>query len=710
MTLRILPLLGLLLVSFGASAGEPSTSWDPFMEIPRAPEVQNAMAASRGVVRAPRARAVRWDLENQRGFVRVGSEWVVIDLEGCTRLEGEDLPSPPRAKPSEEDASSRRAGDRRGARPARGRQATTAFAAEGGWSARHEDFNVILVGPDGAERAVTTEGTSRERFGTASWVYGEELGQDSAMWFSPDGTTLAFYAFDVTDVPDYYLLDGLTSLRTTVMDEAYPKPGDSNPIAGIRIHDIESESTITVDVGEDSDQYIYDVVFSPDSRYLLFHRMNRLQNQLELIVADLSTGATRTLIEETQPTWVAHDPELRWLEDGRRFLWSTERSGYRTYELWDVENGRLAVLGPGTFATNGIFELTEDSDLPGGGHLFFTGRSTEHPLNQQLYSVNLDGSEFMQLTGDALSHSGFEVAPDASAVVAIGQAWNQAPQLLLYCKGAPQPLLLQESDLSRLEKSGLRPSELFSFQTADGTETCYGRIHYPSDFDPEQRWPILVDVYGGPESSALRNTFEVSNPMTEFGFVMVQIDNRGTEGRSKAFEGATYLKLGIVDLDDQAQGIRTLLERHDYLDGDRVGITGHSYGGYMSALALLRHPEVFQVGVAGAPVTDWRNYDTIYTERYMRTPEENLENYDASSCVELAKNLEGRLLLLHGMVDDNVHPSNSWQLVNKLQGMDIPFEMLFFPNSAHGIWSPASRSAKWSFLVDELVGPGETDR
>ena len=147
----------------------------------------------------------------------------------------------------------------------------------------------MLVGPDGAERAITTEGTSRERFGTASWVYGEELGQDSAMWFSPDGGTLAYYAFDVTDVPDYYLLDGLTSLRTTVMDEAYPKPGDSNPIAGIRIHDIDSESTTVVDVGEDPDQYIYDVSFTPDSRFLLFHRMNRLQNHLELVVADLDT-------------------------------------------------------------------------------------------------------------------------------------------------------------------------------------------------------------------------------------------------------------------------------------------------------------------------------------------------------------------------------------------------------------------------------------
>ena len=703
MSSRILPLLGLVFCSLGVQAPGADTAWDPFMEIPRAAEVQKATAASRGAIRAPRPRAVRWDLENRLGFVRVDSKWLVIDLDGCTLVEGDQQPTAPRAKSSDADAPER--GGRRGARPARGRQATTAFAAQGGWSARHQDFNVVLVGPDGSERAVTTDGTSRQRFGTASWVYGEELGQDSAMWFSPDGRTLAFYAFDVTEVPDYYLLNGLTSLRTTVMDEAYPKPGDPNPIAGLRLHDLDSEATVLVDVGEEPDQYIYDVTFSPDSRHLMFLRMNRLQNHLELLVADPSTGTSRTLIDEKQATWVAHDPELRWLKDQRRFLWSTERSGFRTYELWDVDQGRLAVLGPGTFPSNGVLELIEDDQLPGGGRMLFTGRSAEHPLNQQLYTVHLDGSGFTQLTGHALSHSDFEVAPDASAVITIGQSSDQPPTLLAYCANVSEPVRLKEADLTRVEKSGLKPSELFSFTTADGTDTCYGRIHYPSDFDPTKQWPILVDVYGGPESSALRNNFQLSSPMTEFGFVVVQIDNRGTEGRSKAFEGATYLKLGIVDLDDQAQGIRTLLERHDYLDGERVGIHGHSYGGYMSALALLRHPEVFHVGVAGAPVTDWRNYDTIYTERYMRTPEENLENYDASSCVELAKNLEGRLLLLHGMVDDNVHPSNSWQLVDKLQGLDIPFEMLFFPNSAHGIWSPASRSAKWSFLVDELIDP-----
>lgn len=697
MRIRIMASIPCALLLVGLVSATPS--WDRFEDIPGAKAVQEAQSTNRRLVVTPRASDVRWDLENKRAFARVGSEWIVVDLATCTTVDGSDLERPAAAK-GERSRRGRRGG---GQRPARGRQATSTISEEGTWTALHRDNNVILKGKDGTERAVTTEGTDRKRFGTASWVYGEELDQQSAMWFSPDEKKLAFYAFDVTDVPDYFLLGGLTKLRTTIMDEAYPKPGDPNPIAGLRIHDIASGETITVDVGKNPDQYVYGIEFSPDSRHLLFRRMNRHQNKLELVVVDPGTGDARTLVEETQPTWVAHDFEMRWLEDGKRFLLASERTGFKTYELWNVDSGQLAVLGSGEFPAASIVRIDEDTELPGGGRLYFSGSGGEHPLDVQLYSVDFDGSGLRRITTEALSHSGFQIAPDGSATLATAQAWDTPPRLLLYCAGAAKPVVLKEASTERLEESGARPSELFSFQTADGTQTCYGRIHYPRSFDPSKKWPILVNVYGGPESRSIRNSFAVSDPMTEFGFVIVQVDNRGTEGRGKAFEGATYLKLGQVDLDDQAQAIRTLVERHDFLDGDRVGITGHSYGGYMSVMALLRHPEVFNVAVSGAPVTDWRNYDTIYTERYMRTPSENPEGYAEGSCVGLAGNLEGELLLMQGMVDDNVHPTNAWQLVNEWQTKDIPFEMQFFPTSAHGIWAPASRSAKWSFLVEHLV-------
>ena len=692
---------GLLVLGLFSSV---EAGWDRFVDIPGARAVQSAQASNRRLVSAPRASEVRWDLDNDRVFLRVNSEWVVFDLTTCTELDPSGLQRP---RAEQADNGRRRGRGGRGARPPRGRQATRTTSPDGAWTAVHRDYNVVLTAEDGREIAVTTEGDSRKRFGTASWVYGEELDQQSAMWFSPDGKKLAYYAFDVSEVPDYYLLNGLTKLRTNVMDEAYPKPGDPNPVANLRIYDIESGQDIPVDVGDDTDQYIYKVSFSPDSRYLMFRRMNRHQNVLEVLVADPNSGASRELIQDRQDTWVAHDSEQRWLDDERRFLWASESSGFKTYQLWNVdsESGPEAILGPGTFPSQSIVRIDEDANLPGGGRLFFSGYGDANPLNLQLFSVNFDGSDFRRMTPASLSHSGFQIAPDGSSVIAVGQAWDTPPQVLLYCQDSADPVVLAKADTTRLVNAGARPSELFSFQTADGTQTCYGRMHYPSNFDPTKRWPVLVNVYGGPESRAINNSFAVSDPMTEFGFVIVQIDNRGTEGRGKDFEGATYLKLGQVDLDDQAHGVSTLLERHPFLDGERVGITGHSYGGYMSALALLRHPEVFSVAVSGAPVTDWRNYDTIYTERYMRTPQENPEGYDQGSCVELAGNLSGELLLLHGMVDDNVHPTNSWQLVDAWQSKDIPFEMQFFPNSAHGIWSPASRSAKWSFLVEHLVQP-----
>ena len=184
--------------------------------------------------------------------------------------------------------------------------------------------------------------------------------------------------------------------------------------------------------------------------------------------------------------------------------------------------------------------------------------------------------------------------------------------------------------------------------------------------------------------------------------MVARIDNRGTHGRGKAFETATYLKLGQIDIDDQAAVVTQLCEEREYLDPKRVGIAGFSYGGSMAAWALLRHPDVFAAGFSGAPVTDWRNYDTIYTERYMRLPEENPEGYEASSAVKQAGNLRGRLLLVHGMVDDNVHPANAWQLASALQALDRPFEMMFFPDSAHGIGSPSMQRIRWSFLQEAL--------
>jgi dipeptidyl-peptidase-4 len=231
----------------------------------------------------------------------------------------------------------------------------------------------------------------------------------------------------------------------------------------------------------------------------------------------------------------------------------------------------------------------------------------------------------------------------------------------------------------------------------------YGKLHFPPKFDPSRKYPLIVETYGGPTVKLVIDRFEAGDAVAALGFILMTVDNRGTPGRGKAFASAAYMKLGVVDADDQAAAVAHLVAARPYIDGARVGITGHSYGGYMSAICAIRHTEVFAAAVAGAPPTDWRQYDTIYTERYMRTPQENPEGYDAGSCIKQAAKLKGKLLLLHGMMDDNVHPNNTFELANALQAINRPFSMMLFPNSDHGIRSPSVESVKWSFFVEALA-------
>ena len=686
--------------------------WRRYVDIPGAQRAKQARKQYRALPLWPTLSDVQFSDDGERVLVQNDAGWRVFDLRNGQQL---DVPADelPQEEPSEEDEqpSDTTAEQSKKGQPTstpaqkrvpRGGQATQVTSPDGQWTATHNDFNVLLQSANMVKRTITTRGTANKPFGTATWVYGEELDQKTAMWFSPDSTLLAFYAFDLTDVPRYTLLHGLAEQRPTVMDSAYPKPGDANPVAGLRLYDIKRRRTIRVGIGNGDDQYIYGISFTPDSRYLLYHRMNRLQNELEIIRVNPKTGASKVLFAESQPTWVDYAPAMRWLDDGQRFLIATEQTGFRTWELWDVDSGQLAVLGPGTFPAKSIVRVDESDSAPGGGTVYFSGYSDAHPLNLQLHAVHLDGSEFKRLTNEPLNHSRFHVSPDGANVIATATDHTTPSRIVLYGSNGSTLATIDEADTTSLSGLDARPSELFSFEAADG-QTCFGRLHYPSNFDSSKKWPVLVQVYGGPGSSAVRNAFQMSSSNTELGFVIVQIDNRGTGGRGKAFEGAAHLKLGQVDLDDQARGVAVLAERHDWVDTERVGITGHSYGGYMSVLALLRHPDVFGVAVATAPVTDWRNYDSIYTERYMRTPAENGDNYDAGSCVALAEQLEGKLLLLHGMVDDNVHPTNCWQLAEALQAKDMPFEMQFYPNATHNLFLPASKSAKWSFLFEHLV-------
>ena len=693
--LRLLTVLAAFLVAV-VPADAQTSGWTPFSELEGAEAMSEVARSSRRIGRGGSIRDIRFD--DAGAYWMSPDGWKRIDL-----VSGEIEDADATALPARER---RGGGDRgrRGPRPARGRQSTESPSPDGSWTAVHQDHNVWLRSDDGEMLPMTTEGNEGFRFGTASWVYGEELDQSEAMWWSPDGSKLAFYAFDVSPTRDYHLVDGLTGLRSSIKRERYPKAGDPNPVAGLRILDLESSRITAVDVGDDTEQYVYAVRWTPDGSELLFNRTNRHQDHLEVMAADPETGQCRVVVEERQDTWQRNRPLMRFLEDGRRFIWETEKSGWKQYELRDLD-GSLVTPLTGTseqtrnFAVESVVKVDEDA-----GTLWFTMRNSATPINDQLHRVGLDGADERRITSVDLNHGSFRIAPDGRTVAAMRQAVDHAPETVLYDESGRELAVLARGDDSGFADTGLRGGELIRFTAADGTTPLHAVLHLPAgaDRDSIARYPLVVDVYGGPESRGPSNTWSPANALCELGFAVAKIENRGTIGRGKAFEGATYLQLGGPDLDDQVAGVKAILESHPEIDPARVGITGHSYGGYLSALALVRYPEVFRAGVAGAPVTDFRNYDTIYTERYMRTPQENREGYDAGSAVKLAGRLEGALLLLHGMQDDNVHPSNTFQMSATLQNADIPFEMQIFPDATHGIGSAAYRSAKWSFLQEHL--------
>lgn len=598
------------------------------------------------------------------------------------------------------DAGSRRT---QGGRE-RGRQFDKALSPDGLLEASCRERNLWISAADGtASRAITNDGseTTRIKNATGSWVYGEELDQVTAMWWAPDSERLAFYRFDESPTLDYHLALDQTKVQSRLDVEAYPKAGANNPIAEIAIHHLERASTTPVDVrsgAEFSDDvvghYVYGVEWTADGSELLFHRTNRRQNVMELCAADPETGKVRVVVREEWPaSWTENSPDLKWLADGRRFLWTSERNGWRNLYLYELSGKLLATVTQHEFEVASVVRIDESA-----GHVFYLARSGDNHMKMQLHRVGLDGTGDRRLTDPAFHHT-IDLAPNGKFFVDIAQTHDTPPSTRM--RDFEGKLLgeLGSSDLTEYDALGLKRVELLSFRAADGVTELHGMLHFPSQFDPEKRYPLLVSVYAGPGTNAAREAFVNPNSLTEYGFLFATFDSRSAGGRGKRFLDAIYQKLGTVEIDDQAAGVKSLWDR-PYLDRERVGIFGTSYGGYASVLCLLRHPDVFRAACASSSVTDWRHYDTIYTERYMRTPQDNEAGYDAGSAMKHVEQLAGRLMLFYGTSDNNVHPSNTLQLVQALQRAGKSFELQVGPDQGH---ASLSNDRMMEFFIEHLV-------
>jgi dipeptidyl-peptidase-4 len=627
------------------------------------------------------------------GYTRDGKRWT-YDLASRTA--------------SEDTATTAADGAARGARgrggPARGRQVAEALSPDSSLKAFYRDRNLWMANADGStERPITTDGSEERRikYGTASWVYGEELGQTTAMWWSPDGQRIAYYRFDESPVQDYALQMDQTKLYGGVMLEAYPKAGTANPIVDLFVYDVATGQSTRFDVrtGQPfSDDvvghYVYNIAWSPNGTDLLMNRTNRRQNIMELTACDPATGSCRVVVrEEWLPSWTDNRPDITWLEDGKRFIWESERTGFRNYYLYDLSGKLIAPLTQHAFEVAGITRVDEESR-----QLWYMARSGDNHMKLQLHRVGLNGKGDRRLTDPALNHA-VRLAPDGKHVVDVAQTHDIPPTTRLLDANGKVLATIAESDLSGFEELGLRTVELFTYTSADGLTELHGMLHKPSNFDPARKYPVIFSVYGGPATNGARETFTTPHAYTEFGFLYVTLDTRSAAGRGKRFLDAIYMKLGVPEIDDMAAASRELARR-PYVDGDRVGIYGTSYGGYAAALALLRHPDAFAVASASSPVSSWYHYDTIYTERYMWTPQGNPEGYAMGDAMQYAKDLDGRLMLYYGTADDNVHPSNMMQLIQALQQAGKSFEVQVGPDRGHSGLNP---DRMMEFFIENLV-------
>jgi dipeptidyl-peptidase-4 len=532
-------------------------------------------------------------------------------------------------------------------------------------------------------------------------VYGEELGQTTAMWWSPDGTKLAYYRFDERPVKDYFLQTDQTTVQGSLMTEAYPKAGTQNPIVDLYVYDVASGATTRMDARDGKPltddavgHYVYGIDWTKDGSELLIHRANRRQNVVELAACAPATGACRVVVREEWPaSWAENSPPIRWLADGTRFIWESERTGFKNYYLYDLSGKFFATLTQHPFEVGGIVKVDEKAK-----QLWYYARSGDNYMKLQLHRVGLDGKGDKRLTDPAFNHT-VTVSPDGKFFTDVAQTHAIAPVTRLMDASGKAVATIAESDLTAFKAAGLTPVEMFTYTAADGSTQEFGMLQKPSNFDPTRKYPVLFSVYDGPATNGAREVFAAPPAMTEYGFILVTLDTRSAAGRGKKELDAIYLKLGEPEIDDLAAAAR-YLGTLPYVDAKRIGIFGTSYGGFASAMAILRYPDVFAAASAQSAVTAWNHYDTIYTERYMYTPEANPAGYKKGSAMEYAANLKGRLMIYYGTADDNVHPNNAMQLIRALQRAGKSFEVQVGPDQGH---SALNMQRMMEFLIQSLV-------
>ena len=553
--------------------------------------------------------------------------------------------------------------------------------------AKHNNLYVADV-ETGESKALTTDGSENILNGVFDWVYEEEFGRADAYRWSPDGRRIAFWHTDQTRVKSFTLLDELPHYSVATHLK-YPKVGEQNAIVKIGVVDIVSGNTVWIDLGDHDDIYIPRIDWTNDKNVLAIQRLNRRQNDLELLFADVSNGRTRPVLHDASDTWIDVTDDFIFLKKSDQLLWTSEKSGFRHIYLNDYKGQQIAQLTEGNWEVESIIGADEAN-----GWVYFYGFK-ESPSEHDIYRVKLNGSGFERVSTNLRGWHTAHFSPNYLHYVGFSSNVQTPTRVELRRAGGELVRVLEANPIAALAEYNMVYPEFLDITTSDGA-TLNAFMMKPADFDPAKKYPVLVYGYGGPGSRQVINRWGRGSLfrhlqqtlwhqlMTEKGYIIFCVDNRGTGNRGKAFKDLAYGDLSKWSVNDQIEGAKYLAGL-PYVDAGRIGFWGWSGGGYLTCLMMTRGADYFKAGIAVASVSDFRNYDTIWTERYMNLLSENKAGYDAANVNNYAGLLKGKLLLVHGSGDDNVHPQNTLQFVNELIAKNKPFDMMIYPNRNHRI-------------------------
>ena len=584
------------------------------------------------------------------------------------------------------------------------------FSPDGKWVSFVRDANLYVVNAVTAEtRALTTGGSEEILKGQLDWLYPEELDVATAYWWSPDSSKIAYYEMDERPVTRYPIMD-MSSPVGAMEYTRYPQAGEANPIVRVGVVPVEGGETKWMDAGANTDVYPARVVWLRDSRRVAIERLNRAQNRLDLLFCDAATGASTTILTETDPYWINIADDLYFFSDNKRFLWSSERTGFRHYYLYDLAGTQLAQLTGGDWqiSGNGGFGPGADSHPSvdeARGFIYFLSNKDD-VRESQLYRLSLEDRSITRVTREPGAHDAL-VAPDAAAFVDTYSTTMTPPRQDLERMDGSRVASIDENKVPELGDYHLSTVEFLTVPANDGTK-LNAKMIKPRDFDASRKYPVLVFVYGGPQDQEVRNDWDGVDflwheMMAEKGYIVFTLDNRGSYARGHAFETPLYHQFGKVELEDQLAGVK-YLKSLPYVDGSRLGIWGWSYGGTMTLEAMCNAPGVFKAGVSVAPVSDWRLYDTTYTERYMGRPQDNPQGYKNSSPVNQAARLKGALMIAHGTGDDNVHFANTSEMINELiLAGGYPADLMILPGRGHSISDWQGRIQLYQRITDFIL-------